>query len=81
MSKLMTTRMAEGSPVRDHVLDMMAHFNEIEILGGEIDGESQVDIILQSLPRSFEQFWLNYNMNHKLCTLAELLGELVAAEG
>ncbi|MCQ7016889.1 retrotransposon gag domain-containing protein, partial [Clostridioides difficile] len=81
MRKLMTTKMAEGTPVRDHALNMMALLNEIEVQGGEIDGETQVDIVLQSLPKSFEQFRLNYNMNKRLYSLAELLAELQAAEG
>ena len=37
MKNLMTTTMAEGTPVRDHVLKMMAHLNEMEILGAKID--------------------------------------------
>ena len=37
--------------------------------------------ILMSLPQSFEQFRLNYNMNKRLYSLAELLTELQAAEG
>ena len=41
-------KVAEGSPVRDHVLKMIAHLNELEILEAEIDGESQVDIVLMS---------------------------------
>ncbi|XP_063948029.1 uncharacterized protein LOC135152125 [Daucus carota subsp. sativus] len=66
---------------RDHVLKMMSHLNEIEILGAELDGESQINIILMSLPKSFEQFRLNYNMNKRQYSLAELLTELQAAEG
>ncbi|MCQ7056699.1 retrotransposon gag domain-containing protein, partial [Clostridioides difficile] len=81
MRKLMTAKMKEGTPVREHVLDLMANINEIEILGGYIDGETKVDIVLQTLPPSFEQFRLNYNMNKRLYSLAELMGELVAAEG
>ncbi|XP_074575214.1 uncharacterized protein LOC141831706 [Curcuma longa] len=73
--------MAEGTPVRDHVLKMIGHLNEIEILGGEMDADTQCDIILQSLPKSFEQFRLNYNMNKLDLTLAGLLTELVSAEG
>ncbi|KAG6497235.1 hypothetical protein ZIOFF_045128 [Zingiber officinale] len=76
MRKLMTTTMSEGTPVRDHILKMMAYLNKIQILGVEIDGKTQVDIILQTLPRSFEQFRLNYNMNKREYTLAELLTEL-----
>ena len=37
---LFNTKMVEGILVRDHVLKMIAHLNELEILGAEIDGES-----------------------------------------
>ena len=46
MRNLMNTTMVEGTSVRDHVLKMMSLLNELEILGAEIDGETQVDIIL-----------------------------------
>ena len=36
--------------------------------------------MLQSLPKSFKEFRLNYNMNKKIYTLFELMNELVAAE-
>ena len=81
MKALMNTQMAEGTPVRDHVLKMMSHLNEIEILGAELDGETQIDIVLMSLPKSFEQFCSNYKMNKRQYSLAELLTELQAAEG
>ncbi|WP_163813176.1 hypothetical protein, partial [Pseudodesulfovibrio sp. JC047] len=58
---IMNTRMAEGTPVRDHMLKMMDCFNVAEILGAEIDGESQTDMILETLPDSFNQFKLNFN--------------------
>ena len=38
-------------------------------------------MIFQSLPESFKQFRLNYNMNKKIYTLSELMNELVATEG
>ena len=53
MRALLNTKMAEGTPVQDHVLKMNSHLNELEILGAEIDGESQVDIMLMSLPESY----------------------------
>ena len=56
MKDLMNTTMAETTPVRDHVLKMIGLLNELEILGAEIDEESQVDIILQSLPNSISNF-------------------------
>ena len=60
---------------------MIAHLNELEILEAEIDGESQVDIVLMSLPESFKNFCLNYSMSKESYSLAELLKELQAAEG
>ena len=60
---------------------MIGLLNELEILGVEIDGESQVDIILQSLPDSYKQFFLNYNMNKPQWTLEQLIKELVSVEG
>ncbi|CAA0814774.1 Unknown protein, partial [Striga hermonthica] len=80
LSALMNTRMAEGTPVREHALKVMVQLNELEVLGGFIDGETQVDIMLQSLPKSFDQFRLNYNMHKMHMALPELLSELQSAE-
>ena len=73
--------MTEGTPVRDHVLNMIGHMNELEIIGAEIDGESQVDIVLMSLPESFKNFCLNYSMSKGSYSLAGLLKEIQATEG
>ena len=81
MKALLNTKMAEGTPVRDHVLKMIAYLNKLEILGAEIDDESQVDIVIMSLPESFKNFRLNYSMSKGSYSLAELLKELQAAEG
>ena len=81
MKDLMNTTMVETTPIRDHVLKMIGLLNELEILRVEIDWESQVNIILQSLLDSYKQFCLNYNMNKPQWTLAQLLKELVSVEG
>ena len=73
--------MTEGTLVREHCLRMISHLNTLEVLGANIDGESQVDMILQSLPKSFKEFRINYNMNKKIYKLSELINELVAAKG
>ena len=59
---------------------MISHLNELEILGAEIDCESQVDIVLMSLPESYKNFRLNYSMSKGSYSLAELLKELQATE-
>ena len=73
--------MAEGSSVREHCLTMISNLNTLEVLGADIDGESQVDMILQSLLESFKEFRLNYNTNKKIYSFSKLMNELVAAEG
>ena len=81
MRQIYNTKMAEGSSVKEHCLTMISNLNTLEVLGADIDGESQVDMILQSLLESFKEFRLNYNMNKKVYTLSELMNELVATEG
>ena len=81
MKALLNTNMAEGTPIQDHVLKMIAHLNELEILGAEIDGETQNDIVLMLLLESFKNFRLNYTMSKITYSLAKLLKELQAAEG
>ena len=73
--------MAEGTSVREHCLKTISNLNTLEVLGANIDGESQVDMIFQSLPESFKEFRLNYNMNKKIYSLSELMNKLVAAKG
>ena len=80
MRVLISTKMAEGTPVQDHMLKMDSS-NELDILGAAIDAESQIDIILESLPNSFNNFKVNYNMNKTNLTLAKLSSQLVATEG
>ncbi|CAA0819636.1 Unknown protein, partial [Striga hermonthica] len=82
MRKIMSSVMPEVASVREHVLKMMEYLNEIDVLGGIIDlGEAKIDIILHSLPKSYDNFRMNAIMNKKGYTLAELLTDLVAAEG
>jgi hypothetical protein len=80
MKSLLSTKMAEGTPMREHCLSMITLLNTLEVLGAEFDGESQVDMILQSLPNSFNQFKLNVSMSKKDYTLAKLMNELIAAK-
>ena len=55
---------------------MIGYINIVEVLGAEIDGETQVDMILNSLPASFSQFKLNYSMNKLGYSLSELVSSL-----
>ncbi|KAA0068059.1 gag/pol protein [Cucumis melo var. makuwa] len=68
--------MKEGTSVREHVLDMMMHFNIAEVNGGPINEANQVSFILQSLPKSFVPFQTNVSLNKIEFTLTTLLNEL-----
>ena len=61
-------------------LTPLAMLNTLEVLGTKIDGESQVDMILHSLPNSFNQLRLNELMNKNEYTLAKFMNELITAE-
>ena len=76
---LMNTRMTGGN-VRDHCLKMMGHISTAEVMGAKLDQDMKIDLILESLPNSFGQFKLNYNMNKLKLTPIELMHELESAE-
>ena len=82
MRQIYNTKITDGTSVREHYLKMISNLYTMEVLGANIDGESQVDMILQSLPESFKEFRLNYNMKKKkIYSLSKLMNELVAVEG
>ena len=60
---VMDTRMLEETSIREHVLKMVTYFKVLEVLGSDIDGETQVDIFLHSLPSSFTQFKRVFKMS------------------
>ena len=76
MRALMNTKMVEETLVRDHILKIFDYLNTLEILGDEIDVESQIDSILESLHDSFNQFKLNCSMNKIDFIFYELLNTL-----
>ena len=44
--QIYNTKMAKGTSVREHCLRMISHLNTLEVLGANIDGESQADMIV-----------------------------------
>ena len=73
MKQIMNTRMFEGTPVRDHMIKMIELFNELGHLSVDIDWETQNNIVLETLPPSFNHFKLNYSMNQLEWSLTELM--------
>ena len=73
-------KLAEGAPVGPHVLKMIGYVENLERLGFPLEKELATDLILQSLPDSFSQFVLNFNMIDMDKSLPELLAMLRTAE-
>ncbi|XP_038889092.1 uncharacterized protein LOC120079003 [Benincasa hispida] len=69
-------RMKEGTSVREHVLNMIIHFNIAEVNRVLMNEKSQVGFIMQSLPKRFFQFKMNAMMNNIEYKLTTLLDEL-----
>ncbi|KAL0305168.1 UNVERIFIED_CONTAM: hypothetical protein Sangu_3047400 [Sesamum angustifolium] len=75
------TRIIEGSSVREHGVMMLSLVEKLKDLQADFDKEeTYVDVILQSLPPSYDQFIINYNMNGLEKNLHELINMLVQYE-
>ncbi|KAJ8758881.1 hypothetical protein K2173_002660 [Erythroxylum novogranatense] len=78
---LFQCRMAPGTSVEIHVLQMIGYIEKLGQLGYDLNLELSIDLVLQSLTSSFSQFIMNFHMNKKEMSLAELLNMLKTAEG
>ena len=70
-----------GSSVATHVLKMIGLIEKLEKLGFMLHHQLSVDLILQSLPPSFSNFVMNFNLTQvETSTLPELLNMLKTAK-
>ena len=66
--------------VESHVAQMITEIDELATMGIVFEAENTVDMVLQSLPDSWRQFIINYNLMNTDDTLGELLSTLKEAE-
>jgi hypothetical protein len=66
---LFACKPTEGSPVSPHVIKMISYIETLDKLGSEIQDDLAIDVILRSLPASYEPFILNFQMNGMTKTL------------
>jgi len=78
--KFFSCMMEENSSVSEHVLTMSGHADKLISLGITIPNELGIHRVLQSLPPSYKNFVMNYNMQGMKKTLPELLSMLKTAE-
>ena len=53
LKTIMSIKMIEETLIRDHMVGMIELFNEMKTLEAKINGETKVDVILETLPNSF----------------------------
>ena len=79
ITDLINTRMT-GGRVKDHYLAMISYISRAEVMGAKLQKEMKIDLILQSLPKHFNQFKVNYNMHKMDLTPVQLIHELESPE-
>ena len=77
---LHSCKMAEDASVSAHVLKMKGYIEHLDRLGFPLSQELETDLILNSLPDSYGQFVMNYNMNEMDKSISELHTMLKTAE-
>ena len=68
--------MTPGTSISAHVLKMKGLIDQLDKLGAPISHELATDLIRGSLPKSYDQFVMNYNMHHMEKSITELHGML-----
>ncbi|KAL0345597.1 UNVERIFIED_CONTAM: hypothetical protein Sradi_4391000 [Sesamum radiatum] len=71
------TKMVEGSFVQSHGVTMLSLLKKLEDLKAGLNNDTYIDVILQSLPPSYDPFIVNYNMNGLEKSIHELINMLV----
>ncbi|KAL0434840.1 UNVERIFIED_CONTAM: Retrovirus-related Pol polyprotein from transposon RE2 [Sesamum radiatum] len=74
------TKMTEGSSVHSHGVKMLSLVEKLEDLKAGLNNDTYIDMILQSLPPSYDPFIVNYNMNGLEKSIHELINMLVQYE-
>ncbi|KAL0439930.1 UNVERIFIED_CONTAM: hypothetical protein Slati_2476000 [Sesamum latifolium] len=74
------TKMAEGSSVQSRRVKMLSLVEKLEDLKAGLENDTYIDVILQSLPPSYDPFIVNYNMNGLEKSIHELINMLVQYE-
>ncbi|XP_073122074.1 uncharacterized protein [Henckelia pumila] len=75
---LMTARMREGTSVHEHGVRMIGYIERLVSLDMVLPHELLVDVLLLSLPNSFDGFVVNFNMNKIEATFEKLVNMLTS---
>ncbi|KAH9648557.1 hypothetical protein KPL70_025642 [Citrus sinensis] len=67
--KLYTLRMAESTIVTDHINTLKTLFSQLTMLGHNIEENERAELLLQSLPDSYDQLIINLTNNNPVDSL------------
>jgi hypothetical protein len=80
LKALLACKLAEGSPISPHMIKMMGYMETMDKLGCELKDDLANDMILQSLPVTYEPFIMKFHMKGMEKTMAKLHGMLKTAK-
>ena len=80
ISSMITARMKDGEPITGHLQKMQRFVDRLLKLNVDFPEELAIDIILHSLPPSYDHIRMTYHMNKEEVTLRKLQGLLRTAE-
>jgi gag-polypeptide of LTR copia-type len=78
---LLSHKMTEGSSLDTHMLRLTSDVEQLEKLNNPLSKEFATDVILNSFPPSYSNFFRNYHMLGMDKSLQELKGMLRIADG
>ena len=76
----MNCKHKNGTPIKDHMLTMIGYLAEAQSHGSEIDADTQMEMIFESLSKEFIPFRTIFNLSGKNMSLMELMKQLQAFE-
>ncbi|KAL0406430.1 UNVERIFIED_CONTAM: hypothetical protein Slati_3956900 [Sesamum latifolium] len=77
---LFKMKLNEGSSVHEHGVKILSLVEKLKEFNDDLEKETYIDMILQSLLLSFSQLIVNYNMNKLEKSIHELINMLVQYE-
>ncbi|GMN29561.1 hypothetical protein TIFTF001_041340 [Ficus carica] len=77
---LMNCRQKDRTPIKEHMMKVMAYLSEAQTNEAEIDSATQLFMVFQTLSKDFDLFQASYNLNQKEMSLTESMKELQAFE-
>jgi hypothetical protein len=77
---LFSSRMDEHNSVSEHIVKMSGYIQCLNALECQIPDELAIDRVLHSLPHSYKDFFLNYNMQGMTKSVSELFAMLKTME-